>query len=76
MNNGTAKNNVRFHILYGLNSVFGYPNNRVSERCPVAIDSDKRRSTAIVVVCCPTRMQNVPKTFFSLCSLGKIDQTS
>ncbi|GFX55153.1 uncharacterized protein TNCV_1156141 [Trichonephila clavipes] len=49
---------VRFHILYGLNSVFGYPNNRVSERCPVAIDSDKRRSTAIVVVCCPTRMQS------------------
>ncbi|GFV73415.1 hypothetical protein TNCV_3389311 [Trichonephila clavipes] len=27
---------------------FGYPNNRVSERCPVPIDSDKRRSTVRV----------------------------
>ncbi|GFW78338.1 hypothetical protein TNCV_1378881 [Trichonephila clavipes] len=26
---------------------FGYPNNRVSERCPVLIDSDKRRSTVV-----------------------------
>ncbi|GFW82603.1 uncharacterized protein TNCV_3491751 [Trichonephila clavipes] len=26
-------------------SVFVYPNNRVSERCSVPIDSDKRRST-------------------------------
>ncbi|GFX83599.1 hypothetical protein TNCV_325481 [Trichonephila clavipes] len=32
---------VRFHILHGLHSVSGYPNNRVSERCPVPIDSDK-----------------------------------
>ncbi|GFV27173.1 hypothetical protein TNCV_2123891 [Trichonephila clavipes] len=24
---------------------FGYPNNRVSEQCPVPINSDKRRST-------------------------------
>ncbi|GFW63814.1 hypothetical protein TNCV_3744191 [Trichonephila clavipes] len=36
---------VRFHILHGSHSVFGYPNNRVSERFPVPIDSDKRRST-------------------------------
>ncbi|GFV79376.1 uncharacterized protein TNCV_1903481 [Trichonephila clavipes] len=43
----TMKNwySVRFHILHGSHSVFGYPNNRVSERCPVLIDSDKRRST-------------------------------
>ncbi|GFV05922.1 uncharacterized protein TNCV_3142131 [Trichonephila clavipes] len=41
-----AKNrNVRFHILHGSRSVFGYPNNRASEWCPVPIDSDKRRST-------------------------------
>ncbi|GFW42464.1 uncharacterized protein TNCV_240611 [Trichonephila clavipes] len=26
---------------------FGYPNNHVSERCPVPIDSDNRRSTAL-----------------------------
>ncbi|GFX98273.1 uncharacterized protein TNCV_4909161 [Trichonephila clavipes] len=38
---------VRFHILHESHSVFGYPNNRVSERCPVPIDSDKRRSSAI-----------------------------
>ncbi|GFX58521.1 hypothetical protein TNCV_417011 [Trichonephila clavipes] len=37
---------VRFHILHGSLSVFGYPNNRISERCQVPIDSDKRRSTA------------------------------
>ncbi|PRD26227.1 UNVERIFIED_CONTAM: hypothetical protein NCL1_38696 [Trichonephila clavipes] len=30
---------VRFHILHGSHSVFGYLNDRVSERCP--IDSDK-----------------------------------
>ncbi|GFV62114.1 uncharacterized protein TNCV_4109171 [Trichonephila clavipes] len=39
--------NVRFHILHGSHSVFGYPNNRVSERCPVPIDSDKRSSTVL-----------------------------
>ncbi|GFV71684.1 uncharacterized protein TNCV_3534731 [Trichonephila clavipes] len=38
------KRSVRFHILHGSHSVFGYPNNRVSERCPVPTDSDKRRS--------------------------------
>ncbi|GFU86767.1 hypothetical protein TNCV_477541 [Trichonephila clavipes] len=37
---------VRFHILHGSHSVFSYPKNHVSERCPVPIDSDKRRSTA------------------------------
>ncbi|GFW09049.1 hypothetical protein TNCV_3081411 [Trichonephila clavipes] len=37
---------VRFYILHRSHSVFGYPNNHVSERCPVPIDSDKRRSTA------------------------------
>ncbi|GFV11144.1 zinc finger MYM-type protein 1 [Trichonephila clavipes] len=36
---------VRFHVLHGSHSVFGYPNNHVSERCPVPIDSDKRCST-------------------------------
>ncbi|GFY25699.1 uncharacterized protein TNCV_3060311 [Trichonephila clavipes] len=36
---------VRSHILHGSHSVFGYPNNPVSERCPVPIDSDKRSST-------------------------------
>ncbi|GFX37959.1 hypothetical protein TNCV_3835601 [Trichonephila clavipes] len=46
---------VRFHVLYGSHSVFGYPNNRVSERCPVPIDSDKRRSTDLVMLF-PTRM--------------------
>ncbi|GFW01985.1 uncharacterized protein TNCV_1148651 [Trichonephila clavipes] len=35
---------VRFHILHGSHT-FGYPNNRLSERCPVPIDWDKRRST-------------------------------
>ncbi|GFS85805.1 uncharacterized protein TNCV_2973481 [Trichonephila clavipes] len=37
---------VRFHILHESHSVFGYPNNRVFERCPVPIDSDKRCSVA------------------------------
>ncbi|GFT27112.1 uncharacterized protein TNCV_4676271 [Trichonephila clavipes] len=32
---------------HGLHSVSGYPNNRVSERCPVPIDSDKRSSTVL-----------------------------
>ncbi|GFW27666.1 uncharacterized protein TNCV_765481 [Trichonephila clavipes] len=41
----TAVKCVRFHILYGSHSVFGYPNNHVSERCPIPIDSHKRRST-------------------------------
>ncbi|GFU69234.1 MULE domain-containing protein [Trichonephila clavipes] len=36
---------VRFHILQGSHSVFGYPNNRVSEWYPVPIDSDERRPT-------------------------------
>ncbi|GFW72518.1 hypothetical protein TNCV_3797461 [Trichonephila clavipes] len=36
---------VPFHILHGSHSVFGYPNNRISKRCPVPSDSDKRRST-------------------------------
>ncbi|GFS83358.1 uncharacterized protein TNCV_600871 [Trichonephila clavipes] len=40
-----AKNrSVRFH---GSHSVFGNPNKRTSERCPVPIDSDKQRSTVI-----------------------------
>ncbi|GFW60804.1 uncharacterized protein TNCV_2672251 [Trichonephila clavipes] len=43
----TAVEGVRFHVLHGLHSVFGYPNNRVSEWCPVPIDSDKRRSTVV-----------------------------
>ncbi|GFV41813.1 uncharacterized protein TNCV_3629641 [Trichonephila clavipes] len=38
---------VRFHILHGSHSVFGYPNNHVSERWPVPFDSDKRRSTVV-----------------------------
>ncbi|GFT25406.1 hypothetical protein TNCV_182331 [Trichonephila clavipes] len=41
----TAMECVRFHILHGSHSVFGYLNNRVSELCPVPIDSDKRHST-------------------------------
>ncbi|GFT35869.1 hypothetical protein TNCV_2154301 [Trichonephila clavipes] len=40
---------VRFHILYGSHSVFGYPNNRSLERCPVSIDSDKRLSTVMAI---------------------------
>ncbi|GFY11356.1 uncharacterized protein TNCV_4473391 [Trichonephila clavipes] len=36
---------VWFHILHGSHSVFGYPNNRLSERCLVPFGSDKRRST-------------------------------
>ncbi|GFX71674.1 uncharacterized protein TNCV_4131201 [Trichonephila clavipes] len=32
---------VWFHILHGSHSGFEYPNNRVSERCPVPIDLDK-----------------------------------
>ncbi|GFW45227.1 hypothetical protein TNCV_4733351 [Trichonephila clavipes] len=39
------RESARFPILHGSHSVFGYPNNRASERCPVPIDSDKRRST-------------------------------
>ncbi|GFU49878.1 hypothetical protein TNCV_4686431 [Trichonephila clavipes] len=31
----SPQQSVRFHILHGSHSVFGYPNNRVSERCPV-----------------------------------------
>ncbi|GFX78653.1 ras-specific guanine nucleotide-releasing factor 1 [Trichonephila clavipes] len=41
----TAIQSVRFHILHGLHSVFGYPNNRVSERYSIPIDSDKRHFT-------------------------------
>ncbi|GFW45215.1 uncharacterized protein TNCV_717171 [Trichonephila clavipes] len=41
----TAMECVQFPILHESHSVFGYPNNRVSELCPVPIDSDKRRST-------------------------------
>ncbi|GFW84531.1 hypothetical protein TNCV_457121 [Trichonephila clavipes] len=41
---------VRFPILHGSHLVFDYPNNRVSERCLVAIDSDKRRSTVIGII--------------------------
>ncbi|GFX22597.1 hypothetical protein TNCV_2993321 [Trichonephila clavipes] len=40
---------VLFRTLQGSHSVFGYPNNRVSERCPVPIDSDKRRSTVVTM---------------------------
>ncbi|GFV16915.1 hypothetical protein TNCV_4365151 [Trichonephila clavipes] len=29
--------------------VIGYPRNRVSERCPIPINSDKRRSTGIEI---------------------------
>ncbi|GFW35068.1 uncharacterized protein TNCV_5066341 [Trichonephila clavipes] len=39
------KRSVRFHILHGSHSDFGYSDNRVSERFPVPIDSNKRRST-------------------------------
>ncbi|GFX84409.1 hypothetical protein TNCV_4135191 [Trichonephila clavipes] len=38
---------VRFQILHGSNSGFGYPNNHVFEQCPVPIDLDKRRSTVV-----------------------------
>ncbi|GFT11429.1 hypothetical protein TNCV_1144871 [Trichonephila clavipes] len=38
---------VRFYILQGSHSVSDYPKNRVSERCPLPIDSNKRRSTVI-----------------------------
>ncbi|GFW64787.1 transposable element Tcb2 transposase [Trichonephila clavipes] len=41
---------VRFPILHGSHSVFGYPDNRVSERCPVPTDSDKRRSTVTILL--------------------------
>ncbi|GFX88123.1 uncharacterized protein TNCV_159381 [Trichonephila clavipes] len=44
------KRSVRFHILHRWHLVFGYPNNRVSERCTVQIDSFKRRSTMYVIV--------------------------
>ncbi|GFW69545.1 uncharacterized protein TNCV_488911 [Trichonephila clavipes] len=44
-NNNKQVADVRFHILHGSHSVFDYPNNCVSEWCPVPIDSDKRRST-------------------------------
>ncbi|GFX30247.1 hypothetical protein TNCV_1963541 [Trichonephila clavipes] len=40
-----SRKSFRFHILHGSYSVFGYPNNHVSERCTVPIDSDERRST-------------------------------
>ncbi|GFT23376.1 hypothetical protein TNCV_2016531 [Trichonephila clavipes] len=43
--NADAFFTVRFHILHESHLVFGYPNDRVSKRCPVPIDSDKRRST-------------------------------
>ncbi|GFU94922.1 hypothetical protein TNCV_462351 [Trichonephila clavipes] len=43
----TAMEYVQFHILYQSHLVFGYPNNCVSERCPVPIDLDKRRSTVL-----------------------------
>ncbi|GFX93912.1 hypothetical protein TNCV_3412751 [Trichonephila clavipes] len=46
----TAMECVRFHILHGSHSKFGYPNNRVSERYPVPIDSDKRRSTVLAIL--------------------------
>ncbi|GFU59922.1 uncharacterized protein TNCV_4726741 [Trichonephila clavipes] len=39
------RRSVQLHILHGSHSVSGYPNNRVSEHCPVTIESDKRRST-------------------------------
>ncbi|GFT12632.1 uncharacterized protein TNCV_5094091 [Trichonephila clavipes] len=39
---------VRFHILHRSHSIFAYPNNRISEQCPVPIDSDKRRSTTAI----------------------------
>ncbi|GFV57356.1 hypothetical protein TNCV_3285841 [Trichonephila clavipes] len=38
----TVMEYVQFHILHGSHSVFGYPNNRVCERCPVLIDAGKR----------------------------------
>ncbi|GFX59165.1 hypothetical protein TNCV_936801 [Trichonephila clavipes] len=34
-------------MLHGSHSVFSYPNNRVSQRCPVPIDSDKRSTVFI-----------------------------
>ncbi|GFT67136.1 uncharacterized protein TNCV_782911 [Trichonephila clavipes] len=42
------KRSAWLHILHEPHSVFGYPNNRVSEQCSVPIDSDKRRSTSLV----------------------------
>ncbi|GFW10341.1 uncharacterized protein TNCV_5096921 [Trichonephila clavipes] len=39
---------VRFHILHRLHSVFGYPNNHVSERLPIPIDSDKPHYTVLL----------------------------
>ncbi|GFW28125.1 uncharacterized protein TNCV_2818031 [Trichonephila clavipes] len=56
----TKKRSVRFHILHGSHLVFGYPNNRVFERCPVPIDSDKRRSI----------VSNVPSTYHLDCGLS------
>ncbi|GFX01174.1 hypothetical protein TNCV_4581401 [Trichonephila clavipes] len=44
----TAMECVRFHILHESHSVFGYPNNRVSEWYPLPIDSDKQRSALLV----------------------------
>ncbi|GFX11578.1 uncharacterized protein TNCV_5141531 [Trichonephila clavipes] len=44
----TAMECDRFHILHESHSVFGYPNNRVFERCPVPVDFDKRRSTVLL----------------------------
>ncbi|GFV64513.1 hypothetical protein TNCV_1042871 [Trichonephila clavipes] len=41
----TAMGCVRFPILHGSHSVFGYPKYHVSERCQVPIDSDKRLLT-------------------------------
>ncbi|GFW71155.1 hypothetical protein TNCV_535741 [Trichonephila clavipes] len=38
---------VQCPVSYTAWIAFGYPNNRVSERFPVPIDSDKRRSTAL-----------------------------
>ncbi|PRD22940.1 UNVERIFIED_CONTAM: hypothetical protein NCL1_47738 [Trichonephila clavipes] len=38
--------NNEMYIQHGSHSAFGYPNNRQSERCPVPIDSDKRRASA------------------------------
>ncbi|GFW87925.1 hypothetical protein TNCV_1360281 [Trichonephila clavipes] len=35
---------VRFRMLHGSHKIFGYLNNRVSERGLIPIDSDKQRS--------------------------------
>ncbi|PRD35224.1 UNVERIFIED_CONTAM: hypothetical protein NCL1_12189 [Trichonephila clavipes] len=44
-----VRRKIMSSFIYSMDHTFGYPNNRVSERCPVPIDSDKRRSTTSVM---------------------------